>query len=284
MIINKLRTLPQYLIPQIGLSNLMGKLANQSTLNQIAINWFVKHYQVNMSEAKQPNISHYKTFNDFFTRELKDGTRPFDTASEKLISPVDGMISQIGDIDQGRIIQAKGRDYSVLELLGGQPTQAEPFRDGKFATLYLSPKDYHRVHMPIDGILKSMTYIPGKLFAVKPLTAETVPELFARNERLAMFFETELGPMAVVMVGAMIVGAMKTTWHGKINRSKQIQQWDYSKEKPEKKKYNKGDELGLFQLGSTVILVLPNNSYQWQDKYSETSTIRMGETLATKNN
>ncbi len=272
---DKLRTLGQYIVPQKLLTGTMGALASQSYLHQQAIKWFISHYQVDMSQAEFSDPSHYQTFNDFFIRQLKDNARPIDDAST-FVSPVDGMISQLGDIDNNRLIQAKGRDYTLLDLLAGDEQDATLFEQGQFMTLYLSPKDYHRVHMPCHGILKKMTYVPGKLFAVKPLTAENVPNLFARNERLIILFETENGPVAVVMVGAMIVGNMATTWHGTLKRQSSIDTWSY----PEATQFNKGQELGHFKLGSTVILLTSQQCpHRWHDALSATDAIQMGQAL-----
>lgn len=280
--LNKLRTLPQYLVPQQLLSATLGKLANQKTLHQAAIKWFVQHYKVNLAEAKESNIINYKSFNDFFIRELKPDARPFDDSENILISPVDGCVSQIGDINSDKIIQAKTKSYSAKNLLGGDANDAAPFIDGKFATLYLAPKDYHRVHMPLDGTLKKMIYIPGKLFAVKPLTAQTINNLFAINERVAIFFDTEMGEMALVMVGAMIVGGMATVWQGQLNRTNQIKQWYYPNEQMTKIAYKKGQEIGHFQLGSTVILLMSAGStFNWHKDLTPSTKIKMGQTIST---
>lgn len=279
--LNFLKTLPQYLVPQKLLSSILGKLASQGFAHQTVIKWFVKHYQVDMSQAKESDIKHYKSFNDFFIRELKEDARPFDDADNIMVSPVDGKVSQIGKTTAGRIIQAKGRDYSVTELLGGNLTTCDDFMEGKFTTLYLSPRDYHRIHMPIDGTLKEMTYIPGDLFAVKPVTAETVPNLFARNERLVIIFETELGPLALVMVGAMIVGNMSTVWSGELPRSKEVRHWKYPNVKFQNITFKKGQEIGHFKLGSTVILLTSNQAtnFNWDDNLNANSPIQLGQSI-----
>jgi phosphatidylserine decarboxylase len=281
LVINFLKTLPQYFIPKSLLSSLLGKLANQSISHQTIIKWFVKSYGVDMSEALHTNINHYKSFNDFFIRELAPNARPINTTPHIMASPVDGCVSQLGAIKSGRIVQAKGRDYSILELLGGLKKQEKLFLEGNFITLYLSPKDYHRVHMPIDGKLLSMTYIPGTLFAVKPCTAESVSNLFARNERLAMLFETNKGPLAVIMVGAMIVGNMATVWQGTLPRTKKIQEWHYPNEQVTDVNFKKGQELGHFKLGSTVILLSGKNfAHHWRASLGPNSSIKMGQQLS----
>ena len=209
----RLFIISQYLLPQHLLSRLAGGLAN-CTWNWVKnpfITWFVKRYQVDMSEAAEENPTAYACFNDFFTRALKDGARPLADGDE-VLCPADGAISQLGRIEHGRIFQAKGQSFSVLELLGGNPEHAALFQGGEFATVYLSPRDYHRVHMPLGGTLTDMIYVPGKLFSVNQSTAENVPELFARNERVVCLFDTPVGPMAVVLVGAMIVASVETVW------------------------------------------------------------------------
>lgn len=277
---NKLKTLPQYCVPQKLLSALAGKFANQNKLHQLAIKWFIKHYQVNMAEALESDPSHYSSFNEFFIRQLKPDVRSFDMSDEILSSPVDGRISQLGKIESGRIIQAKGRHYSMRELIGGNLKDAEQFDDGQFCTLYLSPKDYHRIHMPCKGTLTKMIYLPGKLFAVKPSAVNSVPNLFARNERLAIFFDTAHGPMCVVMVGAMIVGAMATHWQGLLPRSKEPRIWQYPNAAVSETNYSKKDELGYFQLGSTVVLLMSQQAQlQWHEAHQQQSPILLGQTL-----
>ncbi len=278
--IDFLKTLPQYLIPKQFISSLLGRLASQTRGQQAVIKWFVKHYNVNMSEAKHSNISHFKNFNDFFIRELNANARPIDKTAHAMASPVDGCVSQLGTIKSGRIIQAKGRDYSILELLGGIDEQQKLFLEGHFITLYLSPKDYHRIHMPIDGTLQEMTYIPGNLFAVKPSTVNAVPNLFARNERLVMLFETSKGPLAVIMVGAMVVGSMSTVWQGTLTRSSTVVRWQYPSENVKDVQFKKGQELGHFKVGSTVILLTSKNfTHHWRANFGQSSEIKMGQRL-----
>ncbi len=256
--LNRLKVLPQYMLPKQLLTKLAGRFASQARGNTTTsvIRWFVKKYQVNMAEALNPDISSYATFNDFFTRALKPDARPL--AQAELICPVDGAISQFGDIKQDQIFQAKGHSYSTTALVGGDSTLATQFQNGSFATIYLSPKDYHRIHMPCDGKLKRMIYVPGDLFSVNPTTARGVPGLFARNERVVSVFETDNGPFVLVLVGATIVGSMATVWHGQINppRLADIREWRYDDEPISLKQ---GDEMGRFMLGSTVVMLFPEN-------------------------
>lgn len=276
-----LKTLPQYLLPKKGLTVFAGCLAgvkNQRIKNFLIQN-FIKKYHVNMSEALVEDPCAYPCFNDFFIRHLKPECRPL--AKADLISPVDGLVSELGPIVTGQLIQAKGKNYSVQELLACDESTAEQFGQGQFATLYLSPKDYHRVHMPIAGRLLSMNYIPGALFSVQPTTALVIPKLFARNERLVIFFETAIGPMAMVMVGATVVGAIGTAWHGDIKRRKQKVSFDYSKGE----KVNvlaQGDEMGYFKLGSTVVLLFAQGqSMQWESSLQAGSALCFGQALGT---
>lgn len=273
---------PQYLLPKQRLTQLMGRLARAeagpSTTRAIA--WFVQRYQVNMDEAAEPDITRYKTFNEFFTRPLKEGARPL--AHAPWICPVDGAISQMGPISGDQIFQAKGHRYSTTALLGGDADVAAPFINGHFATIYLSPRDYHRIHMPCDGQLRRMTYVQGDLFSVNPATARGVPGLFARNERVVCLFDTPHGPMALVLVGATIVGSMATVWHGVVNhpRPKQIQTWEYPAEHPVV--LRQGEEMGRFLLGSTVVLLWPDQSLRFNPNWSATTPVRLGEMMATE--
>jgi phosphatidylserine decarboxylase len=257
-VLNRLKVLPQYLLPKQSLTSLAGRFASQARGNTTTsvIRWFVKKYQVNMAEALNPDISSYATFNDFFTRALKPGARPLTEA--ELICPVDGAISQFGDIKQDQIFQAKGHSYSTTALVGGDGTLAAKFQNGSFATIYLSPKDYHRIHMPCGGKLSRMIYVPGDLFSVNPTTARGVPGLFARNERVVCVFDSENGPFVLVLVGATIVGSMATTWHGQINppRSADVREWRYDDVLISLKQ---GDEMGRFMLGSTVVMLFPES-------------------------
>jgi phosphatidylserine decarboxylase len=272
---------PQYLLPKQRLTQFMGRLAHAeagaSTTRAIA--WFVQRYKVNMEEAAEPNISAYKTFNEFFTRPLKDGARPL--AQAPWICPVDGAISQIGPISGDQIFQAKGHRYSTTALLGGDAKLAAPFANGHFATIYLSPRDYHRIHMPCDGQLKRMIYVPGDLFSVNPATARGVAGLFARNERVVCLFDTPHGPMALVLVGATIVGSMATVWHGMVNppRRRQVETWEYTTEHPVA--LRQGEEMGRFLLGSTVVLLWPDQALRFNPEWGAGKPVRLGEVMAS---
>lgn len=271
----------QQLVPQHLLSRLIGYLASCQWpwLKNFLINRFIDHFNVNMAEAKQQKAEDFSCFNDFFTRELKDGARPIAGAEQTLVSPADGAISQLGSIQKGRIFQAKGQDFSLVELLGGSQERAEPFQDGEFATIYLSPKDYHRVHMPATGTLREMVYVPGDLFSVNQTTAENVPQLFARNERVVATFDTENGPMAMVLVGAMIVAAVETVWHGQVAPpTRQLKVTEYGK--PVDVTLEKGAEMGRFLLGSTVILCYPKDTMTWDTQLQAGTPLKMGEALA----
>ena len=283
--LDKLFVLSQYITPQLAVSRLAGRLADSEStpaLKNRVIKWFIGRYGVNMSEAAEPDFTAYPTFNAFFTRALKPGARTIDPAPETLTSPVDGAISQIGQISTDRVFQAKGQSFSLTELLGGDDERAEPFREGEFATIYLSPKDYHRIHMPMAGTLKEMVYVPGKLFSVNPVTAENVPNLFARNERVACLFDTEAGPMAMVLVGAMIVGSVETTWAGVVApNSGKVAQWQYRGD--DAVQFEKGQEMGRFRLGSTVVLVMPKGAVKWQPNQVAEKTVQLGEAFGKLN-
>ena len=279
---DRLAVLPQYLIPKQALTMLAGKLASARAggLTTSVIRWFVGRYGVNMAEAANPDIASYASFNDFFTRPLKAGARPL--ADADFICPVDGAISQFGHIDRDRIFQAKGHDYSPHALVGGDRDLAIQFQDGEFATLYLSPRDYHRIHMPCDGRLTRMIYVPGALFSVNPTTARGVPGLFARNERVVCVFENDqIGPFVLVLVGATIVGSMATVWHGQVNppRPGCIKEWDYA---PGEVLLKKGDEMGRFLLGSTVVMLFPKRRLRFTEVWAPTRAIRMGEAMGSR--
>ncbi|OVZ59954.1 phosphatidylserine decarboxylase [Pigmentiphaga sp. NML080357] len=269
----------QYLAPQALISSAFGRLAQCRTapLKNRAIARFIRQYGVDMSEALEPDPTAYEHFNAFFTRALKPGARPLDASPGAILCPADGAISQLGAIREGRIFQAKGHDFSAAELLGGDDLRAQPFLDGAFATIYLSPRDYHRVHMPVAGTLRETVYVPGRLFSVNPLTARSVPRLFARNERLACLFDTEHGPMAVVLVGAMIVGAMETVWAGQVApHGSRIVTTRYEEGAV---RLEKGAEMGRFKLGSTVVLLLAPGRLAWSEALGPLSGVRMGEAL-----
>lgn len=277
---DRLFILFQYLLPQLLVSRLAGKLADYTGANALrvrVIRWFIGRYGVNMSEAEHADPQSYPTFNTFFTRALKPGLRPVVADAEAIASPVDGAISQLGRISDDRIFQAKGQSFGLTDLLGGDAQRAAPFTGGQFATIYLAPRDYHRIHMPVAGTLREMVYVPGKLFSVNPLTARKVPDLFARNERVVAIFDTDHGPMAMVLVGAMIVGSVETRWSGIVapGNTRQVSASDYRHCK--EIRYEKGEEMGRFRLGSTVILVFPKDRCQWETPLQEHSVVRMGE-------
>lgn len=275
----------QYVLPHHTLSRLIGWLAECQTpwFKNRLIAWFIKRYHVDMSEAQLEDPSAYRHFNDFFTRALKADARPIDDNAKVVVSPADGAISQLGTIEHGRIFQAKGHSFSLLELLGGDADRAAPFMGGSFSTVYLSPKDYHRVHMPLTGILREMVYIPGRLFSVNTTTAEHVPELFARNERVACIFDTEQGPMAVVLVGAMIVASIETVWAGLITPPlRNMRSYDYNQAARQPITLRKGAELGRFKLGSTAIVLFGANHVVWDSSLQAASAVKVGQCLAVE--
>ena len=278
---DRLAVLPQYLMPKQALTTLAGKFASARLggLTTSVIRWFVGRYNVNMAEAANPDIASYSSFNDFFTRALKPGARPL--AQADLICPVDGAISQFGPIAKDQVFQAKGHTYSTTALVGGDAAAAARFDNGHFATLYLSPRDYHRIHMPCAGELTRMVHVPGDLFSVNPTTARGVPGLFARNERVVCFFELAQGPFVLVLVGATIVGSMATVWHGQVNppRTGVLRQWDYA---PGQVSLQKGDEMGRFLLGSTVVMLFPQGPLQFNPQWSPTRPIQLGEAMAQR--
>jgi phosphatidylserine decarboxylase len=274
----------QYIIPQHLLSRIVGWLAEceWSVLKMWLINLFISQYNVNMSEALDENPASYKNFNSFFTRELKPDARPIVADDAVIVSPADGAISQLGDISYGRIFQAKGQSYTAVELLGGNSELASEFDDGAFATIYLSPKDYHRVHMPMAGTLRETIYIPGDLFSVNQTTAENVPRLFSRNERLVAVFDTAAGPMAMVLVGALIVAGIETVWGGQVAPPpKTPNRIDFSSN--DKITLAKGDEMGRFKLGSTVVVLFPKAAMAWSEALAAQSPLSMGEEIAKLN-
>jgi phosphatidylserine decarboxylase len=271
----------QYLIPQAFLSRLVGAIARSpwGFIKNPFIEKFIRRYGVDMSLALEENPRAYANFNAFFTRALKPAARPICTGVDTLCCPADGAISQLGEIKQGRIFQAKGQDFSVLELLGGQADLAQAFTDGLFATVYLSPKDYHRVHMPCAGELQRMVHIPGDLFSVNTVTAQQVPRLFARNERVVCYFSTAYGPMAVVLVGAMIVASIETPWAGVVAPVRnQVLTFHYTH--APSVSLAKGEEMGRFLLGSTAIVLLPKGAARWREDLTEGSPVVMGELMA----
>ena len=278
---DRLFVLSQYVLPKKALTALAGTLASlrAGVLTTRFIGWFVGRYGVNMTEAANSDIASYATFNEFFSRPLKPGARPL--AKADLICPVDGAISQFGTIRKDQIFQAKGHDYSTTALVGGDSALAARFENGHFATLYLSPKDYHRIHMPCDGRLTRMIYVPGDLFSVNPATARGVPGLFARNERVVCVFEGANGPFVLTLVGATIVGSMATVWHGVVNppRLKQVSEWCYEDNTIT---FKKGDEMGRFLLGSTVVMLFPQGPLAFNPEWVAAKPIRLGEAMGQR--
>jgi len=278
---DRLAVLPQYILPKQALTALAGRVASAraGTTTTRLIRWFVRRYGVDMDEAANPDIASYPSFNEFFTRALKPGARPL--AQADLVCPVDGAISQFGRIEQDQIFQAKGHRYSTTAMVGGDAALAKLFEHGHFATLYLSPRDYHRIHMPCDGRLLRMIHVPGALFSVNPVTARGVPGLFARNERVVCVFDGPHGPFVLVLVGATIVGSMATVWHGVVNppRPGQLRDWRYDDAPVVLKQ---GDEMGRFLLGSTVVMLFPAGPLQFNPAWQPARAIRLGEAMATR--
>ena len=268
----------QYVLPKKWLTQLAGAFARSQSgaLTQFAIRKFVAKYAVNMAEALHPDVTRYASFNDFFTRALQPGARPL--AQAAYVCPVDGAISQFGSIEGEQIFQAKGHCYTARALLGGDAALAAHFDGGQFATIYLSPRDYHRIHMPCDGTLRRMIYVPGDLFSVNPATALAVPGLFARNERVVCMFDTARGPLVLTLVGATIVGSMATVWHGVVNppRTSDVREWTYAAGEVQLKQ---GDEMGRFLLGSTVVLLWPRETLRFNAAWKPALGVRLGEIM-----
>lgn len=269
----------QYLLPKHILSRLVGKFAtcHIPMVKNFLISIFCSLYQVDMSEALEPNKHNYPTFNDFFVRELKPSARSIASDPNKIISPVDGKIWQIGKIDDNQLIHAKGKGFTLEQLLADKE-DAQKFQNGNFSVLYLAPHNYHRIHMPIAGKLVSMRYIPGNLFSVSPKVVNHIPDLFARNERVVAIFDTEIGEVAVIFVGAVIVGSIETSWEGVItpNQKHEIKNWDYQNKNIS---FERGAEIGRFNLGSTVILLFPENYMSWNQNLKTETPINMGQEL-----
>lgn len=269
----------QHLLPKRAITEFGWHVANAKAgrITTAIIRWFIGKYNVNMEEAVNPDITSYASFNEFFTRPLRAGVRPL--ANNAFISPVDGAISQLGSIERDQLLQAKGHTYSTSALVGGDTELAAKFDNGSFATIYLSPKDYHRIHMPCDGRLIRMIYVPGALYSVNPATARGVPGLFARNERVICVFETATGPMVLTLVGATIVGSMATVWHGIVNppRTRNVRTWDYDQENISLKK---GEEMGRFLLGSTVVMLFTKDMLTFNPDWQADHSVHMGEAMS----
>ncbi len=276
-----LAVLPQYLFPKKALTAFGGLIAGArgGKATTALIRWFIGKYQVNMAEAANPDPAAYATFNEFFTRALKEGVRPL--ADAPFVCPVDGAISQCGAIDKDQIFQAKGHHYSTTALVGGDAALAAQFDNGAFATIYLSPRDYHRIHMPCDGVLRRMVYVPGDLFSVNPTTARGVPGLFARNERVVCVFDSDHGPFVLVLVGATVVGSMATVWHGVVNppRLPQTTEWHYDDGKVV---LRQGEEVGRFLLGSTVVLLFKQDALNFSSQWASAKPVQLGEKMGVE--
>lgn len=284
-LVDYLKAWPTYLLPHHALSRVMHAITRSKIhwWKTHFTRWFVKQFKVDMSLAQEPNLDSYPSFNAFFTRALHSSARPIVADDNLLACPVDGAVSQLGTIKDGRIFQAKGRDYTLLELLGNDAKMAQQFEDGSFATIYLSPRDYHRIHIPLDGKLTAMSHIPGRLFSVSPATARAVPRLFSRNERVVAYFDTDIGPMAMVMVGAIFVASIETIWAGEVTppAGSQIRHWDYDSEDPAHQ-FQKGDEIARFNMGSTVVLIMAKNAVEWQANIRATDPVQLGQAIAKR--
>ncbi|WP_374040970.1 archaetidylserine decarboxylase [Massilia sp. PAMC28688] len=279
---SRIKVFPQYLLPKQGLTRLAGRVAGAKggSYTTTLIRWFVQQYGVNMEEAANPDIASYASFNDFFTRPLRAGARPI--AQADFVSPVDGAISQLGEIKDHQIFQAKGHEFTTTALVGGDSQLASQFQHGSFANLYLSPKDYHRLHMPCDGRLTRMIYVPGALFSVNPTTARGIPGLFARNERVVCVFESpEHGTFVSVLVGATIVGSMATVWHGLVNppRPGEMREWRYDDQNIVIKK---GEEMGRFLLGSTIVMLFKKDTIRFNPQWQAERPVRLGEVMGER--
>ncbi|QKT05063.1 phosphatidylserine decarboxylase [Ectothiorhodospiraceae bacterium 2226] len=278
--LDRVLTLPQYALPHHALSLLahrLTRLRRPAALKNAMIRAFIRAYGVDMNLAAEPTPEAYPDFNSFFTRPLVPGARPIAEPPEGIVSPADGAFSQLGSIAGDQIFQAKGHQYTLQALLGGGAADAAPFLGGQFATIYLSPKDYHRVHMPCAGTLRSMLHVPGRLFSVNSRTARVVPGLFARNERVVALFDTEAGPMAVILVGALFVAGIEMVWSGLVTppTRARVRRWDYE----DGPQLARGAELGRFNMGSTVIVLFPPGAMAWEPHHGPTDAVQMGELL-----
>ena len=276
-----IKSLPLYVLPHHAISRVIYALTRLRTpLKNPFVRWFVRHFKVDMNEAIEADPTRYASFNEFFTRPLRPELRPLARDAAAIASPVDGTVSQAGPIEDGRIFQAKGHAYTAQELLGGSETLAQEFANGRFTTLYLSPRDYHRIHMPVEGTLKRMVYVPGRLFSVAPHTVRAVPRLFARNERVVAVFDTPMGSMAMVLVGAINVAAIETVWAGLITppKGRRITSTRYGDDRPAPF-LRKGEEMGRFNMGSTVILLFADAKVNWTDELVHGAAVRMGREI-----
>ncbi len=281
MLTDYIKALPQYLMPGHLISRVTHMLTRirQNSFKNGFIRLFIRLFSISLDEAKISNIDEFEHFNAFFTRALKPEARPINQESQTITSPVDGTVSQAAIIRDGRIFQAKGHYYSALELLGGDHELASQFSDGYFTTLYLSPRDYHRIHIPVDATLRQMIHVPGRLFSVNPATTRVIPGLFARNERVVSIFETPAGLLAVAKIGAVNVGSIETVWHGEVTppAGRVVRKWVYNDN--DIHSFSKGDEIGRFNMGSTVILLFANQRMNWNDGFCANQAIKMGETI-----
>jgi phosphatidylserine decarboxylase len=283
-LLRQLFVLLQYLLPHHLLSQVMYWITRSQwkPFKNLLIRNAVYLYKVDMSIAAETDPENYTSFNDFFTRALRPDARPLAEGKNSVICPVDGMVSEAGQIEDGRLYQAKGHDFTLHELLGGDPKWTAAFADGSFATIYLSPRDYHRIHMPLGGTLKKMTHVPGRLFSVSPTTTRAIPRLFSRNERVVNLFDTDAGPMAVIMVGAIFVASMDTVWAGTVTpRRRQVRSWEYGRKSTAATKLGKGAEMGRFNMGSTVILLFAKDAVGWLETLQPETAVQMGQQIAT---
>ncbi|WED26929.1 archaetidylserine decarboxylase [Vibrio sp. DW001] len=281
---DKIKIWFQLWAPKHAITRVVGKLASAKLgrVTTALITMFIKQYKINMDEALHSDPAYFKTFNDFFVRELKTDARILNDDTQVITHPADACVSQFGPIENGQIIQAKSHNFSALELLGGDTTLYDEFEDGSFATLYLSPSDYHRVHMPCDGVLRKMIYVPGDLYSVNPLTAENIPNLFARNERVVCIFDTKFGPLAQVLVGATIVGSIELIWAGTVTppRGNTVYCWDYPANGNTSVVLKKGDEMGRFKLGSTVINLFSKDAIDFDASMDNGVSTKLGTAYA----
>ncbi len=281
---DRIKSSAQYALPQHLLSACMYKVTRWrwNPLKNILIHIFIHHYQVDMKIAEREEAESYNSFNDFFTRALRQSARPVDQSKTGIVSPVDGNVSQLGAIVDNQLLQAKGKLFSLEALLAKDHDTADQFSAGSFATIYLSPRDYHRIHLPCKATLRKMTYVPGDLFSVNESSSKAVDQLYARNERVICLFDTEFGLMACILVAAIFVGGMETVWHGEVSPSgsREIRHWQYEDRNLTKLDYEKGDELGRFNMGSTVILLFQKNKIRWNDGLGKGQQLEMGQLIA----